>query len=398
MTRAARSKVSRGSEKPATAKRWKKPSYETPMAFARFALELVNHPLGVAEDELEARLGVEARAIQRYLAIWEEYRKDGLSRRVRGKAARIGEKAPPRRIRWADQPRIETVTYENDHGVKRRWIRFAVKRNPTDATAYEVASLAFMLTLLHFLEGTVVRDGLEALVERLRETISERRADVLRDLDKKFHSITIGAKAYAGFDAILDDVLIALLYQRRLRIEYRNVDGEESVHEFAPYTLVAYRGGLYLLGRSHRYEDLRYLAIERIRKLEPARTADGGYDLFAYPRDYDPAARMDGLFGIVEGRRTKVVLLLRNATTVELLRPRSIHPTAKYEMRPDGSAIVRMTVNGTAELVNWVLSHSPWVEILEPASLREEIAKRARETARLYGAAKRPARAWGGLP
>lgn len=62
-------------------------------------------------------------------------------------------------------------------------------------------------------------------------------------------------------------------------------------------------------------------------------------------------------------------------------------------MRPDDSAIVRMTVKGTAELVNWVLSHSPWIEILEPASLREEISKRARETARLCGGARRSARA-----
>jgi predicted DNA-binding transcriptional regulator YafY len=156
------------------------------------------------------------------------------------------------------------------------------------------------------------------------------------------------------------------------------------VHEFDPFTLVAYRGGLYLLGRSSRYEDLRYLAIERMKTVEAIRASDGGYEVFAYPPDYDPAKRMDGLFGIVEGKATKVALLLRSERTVELLRPRSVHPTEKYENRPDGTAILRMTVNGTAELLNWVLSHSPWVEVLEPGWLREEIAERVKETARLY--------------
>lgn len=160
MPKTARSNVSRGSEKPPPAKPWKKPSYETPMAFARFALELVNHPLGIEQQELEQRLGVGPRAIERYLAAWEEYRKAGFPRRVRGQAAH-GREATLRRIRWPDQPRIETVTYENHHGEKRRWIRFAVKRNATDATAYEIASLAFMLTLLP-----------EGLRHRMRESIS----------------------------------------------------------------------------------------------------------------------------------------------------------------------------------------------------------------------------------
>jgi len=47
-----------------------------------------------------------------------------------------------------------------------------------------------------------------------------------------------------------------------------------------------------------------------------------------------------------------------------------------------------MTVRGTRELVNWILSLGPYVEVLEPEGLRREVADKARETAGLYGPTK----------
>jgi len=46
-------------------------------------------------------------------------------------------------------------------------------------------------------------------------------------------------------------VVHALVDQYRLRIDYRSVASDSRVHEVEPYTLIAYRGGLYLLGKSN---------------------------------------------------------------------------------------------------------------------------------------------------
>jgi hypothetical protein len=43
-----------------------------------------------------------------------------------------------------------------------------------------------------------------------------------------------------------------------------------------------------------------------------------------------------------------------------------------------------MTVKGTTELANWIMSMGPWIEVLKPAALRKEIADRHAKAARLY--------------
>jgi hypothetical protein len=43
-----------------------------------------------------------------------------------------------------------------------------------------------------------------------------------------------------------------------------------------------------------------------------------------------------------------------------------------------------MKVRGTAELSSWILSQAPWVKVLRPAALRDEVARRLRDGAALY--------------
>jgi len=44
-----------------------------------------------------------------------------------------------------------------------------------------------------------------------------------------------------------------------------------------------------------------------------------------------------------------------------------------------------MTVRGTTELTRWILGLGPYVEVLRPAALRDEIHKSLAQAARLYG-------------
>ena len=51
------------------------------------------------------------------------------------------------------------------------------------------------------------------------------------------------------------------------------------------------------------------------------------------------------------------------------------------------SAVLSMTVRGTEELCNCLLGFGPWIRVLKPKSLRDEVAQLHREAARLYGRA-----------
>jgi predicted DNA-binding transcriptional regulator YafY len=79
------------------------------------------------------------------------------------------------------------------------------------------------------------------------------------------YAIPFVEKHYRHLDDTVDRILRGLIEQRRLRIDYGGTRGAGRVHAFDPYTLAVYRGGLYLIGRSDRYEKIIYLAVEPLR-------------------------------------------------------------------------------------------------------------------------------------
>lgn len=86
----------------------------------------------------------------------------------------------------------------------------------------------------------------------------------------------------------------------------------------------------------------------------------------------------------MDGPVTEVELHVLNAETVAYLKSRWLHRTQRFVNRRDGTAILSMTVRGTEELRNWILGFGPWVKVLKPKSLAEEVAQLHAEAVRLY--------------
>jgi predicted DNA-binding transcriptional regulator YafY len=61
------------------------------------------------------------------------------------------------------------------------------------------------------------------------------------------------------------------------------------------------------------------------------------------------------------------------------------HPTQETEPQPDGSLIWRGTVAGSREIRIWIMGWGADAEVLEPASLRDDIAAEFARAAALYG-------------
>ena len=260
-------------------------------------------------------------------------------------------------------PLIEVVR----HG-ERRVVRLTSRDATPDATAYQVLFLYFSLAVFQFLEGTVIRDGVEDLWERFRKTLPGPEQRRLGDFDRKFFVVPHAMKDYREHDEHLDVLVRCIVHQHRTRIDYAGLLGDGRVHDFEPYTLAMYRGGLYLIGKSNYGNRIIKLAVERMRSVEKLA------DTFNYPRDYSPQKHTEGVFGIIEGEETRVELLIHNDETEAYLRSRRIHPTQKFRQRRDGKTVLTMTVRGTEELANWVIGFGPYLEVLSPKSLRSEVA------------------------
>jgi predicted DNA-binding transcriptional regulator YafY len=336
---------------------YRKPTYGSAGRLARLVLELGTRPAGWSFEAAQEELRVSERTLLRYLKVCRE------------------ELVTP-----DGRPLVE-VTRRGE----RRFLRLADPDQPGEASVYQSVFLYFTLAALTAFEGTVLKETLETVRERLERTVAPRQRHRMANLSRKFHAVPYAGKDYRQVDEQLDCLVRCLIDQHRMRVDYRGVEGEGKVHEFDPYTLVTYREGLYVIGFSHLYRRIIWLAVERIRGAEklPER--------FDYPKGYSPDRHTEGVFGIIEGPEVEVEILLRTPRTAALVESRRIHPTQRFERLADGTTRLTMRVRGTTELTSWILSLSPYVEVRKPADLRKEIADRLAESAALYAAPPRGA-------
>ncbi|HUY27391.1 MAG TPA: WYL domain-containing protein [Candidatus Binataceae bacterium] len=337
----------------------RKPNYASAIRYARIAMMLHEEPLGVPLARLTRELQVSARTVDRY------------AREFMLMRGRLG------------QAIVEAV----GSGPSRK-LRLVARRSGPSSNVYQAAALYLSLEILRFLEGTVLQSGVDDIWERVRSNLPPSWQFRLRDFDRKFYAVQYVPRDYRPYERQIDMVLRALLEEKRLRIGYaamNRIGGGELVHDFDPYTLVQYRGGLYLLGRSHRGSAIIYLAVERMRAVEFIKDPSGGDEKFKLPASYNPAAFVQGAFGIVtEQHESAVVLKSLSAETDARLRARTVHPSQKLSTARDGRTLVKLKVKGTAELANWIMAMNPYLAVLEPAALRREIKARTRATMRLY--------------
>ncbi|MBF6569586.1 MAG: WYL domain-containing protein [Candidatus Binataceae bacterium] len=336
-----------------TKKEHRKPSYPAALRMARIAFELPSHPFGWPLDAIQRELGISERTLKRYLAAGKE-----------GLVDRLG------------RPYFQVIT---DGGKPK--LRLPASRKPVESTAYQAVSLSFTLAILKFLEGTVLEAGIENLWETFAKSLpAYERAD-LGALDRKFYAIAYAPKDYRSLGHILSPLVEALLREYRLQIDYAT----GVVHQIEPYTLLAYRGGLYVIGKTPANRRIITLAVERMRKVELLIDADGSLQKFAYPAGFRPERHTEGAFGImVEEATTEVEILIHNGETEAYLQARRIHPTQRFTRRRDGKALLTMAVRGTVELRNWILGFGPWLEVLKPPALRAQVAGLLRQASRNY--------------
>ena len=336
-------------------KEGRRTTYPAALRLARIAIELGTRPYGWSFDAIQREIGITERTLLRYVSACRDGLRD-----------------------WTDRPMIEVVQRGS-----RRWLRLSSSSGSPDSNPYRAASLYFTLTLLRFLEGTVMNESVEDLWDRSFKNLPSHEQERLKDFDRKFYTVPYAPKDYHDYDDQLDVILQALIGQNTLRVDYAGLSGEGKQHDFEPYTLVAYRGGLYVIGLSRLYRTIIYLAIERIRKAEFVLDRDKNLVRFTYPKSYHPQKHLDGTFGLLDGPETDVELLLL-ANTEAYLRSRLIHSTQRFRRRRNGQTVLTMRVRGTIELRNFILSLGPWVKVLKPPALRKEVSELAGEMAALY--------------
>lgn len=327
----------------------RKATYPAARRIARLVHELPSHPHGWSFDAIQRQLSIGERTLLRYV---EACRSD-----------LVGPEG---------EPLIEVV----QRG-PRRMLRLKDADSQPDPQAPSAVSTFFTLGMVRLLEGTLLKESVEGLWDKLLERVPVAARPQLSHLDRKFHALSFVPGDYAEHRDAIDEIVQALLREYRLTVDYAGPSGDDKQLDVEPYTLLSYRGALYLVGRGHKHDRVIWLAVDRMRGVKPT-PGDGprGRARFTYPRDFRPESHLDGMFGAADGPETEVEIAISDAQTEACLRKRTVHPSQRFEPGSDGRTRLVMRVGSTTEVANWIMSLTPRVEVIRPSGLRDEVARR----------------------
>ena len=173
----------------------------------------------------------------------------------------------------------------------------------------------------------------------------------------------------------LQPIIEAMKENRVLNITYQSYwKDEENNFDVQPYCVKLFRQRWYLVARStytYYYEKgPRIYALDRICDLHKTE------ETFEMPKDWTANEFFDGCFGIIADQRTKPqdVKLKVSAGQANYIRNLKLHESQEEIERNEEYSIFHYFLRPSYDFIQEVLWNGETMEVLEPQSLREEIA------------------------
>ncbi|MFM9969813.1 MAG: helix-turn-helix transcriptional regulator [Burkholderiales bacterium] len=181
--------------------------------------------------------------------------------------------------------------------------------------------------------------------------------------------------------AVRDVVTEALLSGRQAEIQYRRKDGDEpKPWRIHPLGMIQHGRVFYLAVRINDYENVRMIALHRITRaklLEAKVRAPADFSLDRWLQE--------GAMGFGGGGMIRLIADFHNKVGYHLVEtPLSEDQTVTPLDKTGVTMRVTATVLNTEQLRRWLLGFGSAVEIIEPVSLRNDLAETLRNAANLY--------------
>jgi predicted DNA-binding transcriptional regulator YafY len=272
--------------------------------------------------------------------------------------------------------------YEELAGRRKVWrLMTTARRQSVTLTTAQIVALFLSRRVFDFLAGTGFKEDLDDVFAKLEATLRRKDAAAVRNLARKVFDVNEARHLYEGRIEDVNDITTALLREERLRVTHEGVSGGKKTFVLEPYTLLVYKKGLYLAGRSEGHGgQVRTFALDGFREVEWLRGQG-----FAYPPDYAPEQITEGAFGLFRGAEPPVRVRVRfDQKVARYVQRRLWHSTQRFAKLAGGGVELTMDVRGTVEIVSWVLGFGATAVVLEPPGLRAAVAQEMRTAARAY--------------
>jgi len=283
---------------------------------------------------------------------------------------------------------IESVALDGRAGARlaeRTYSNIAITRR-------ERYTLLAIASLFDVLRGTPLWEDVASLARKLEQRMSPEERAEHATLGERFAYVADGGtKAYEGKEDILDALLTGVLSRRVVEFAYRDARGRTRRGYLAPFTMVLYKHGLYVIGATLREPaDGRAIApgtrvavhaVERFVDARHVRNAP-----FAPPPGFRIAELLNGAFGIhvMTDRPPHRVVIEFSAAKAALVRARIWHPSQTIDELADGRIRLAFTCASLIPIVSWVLEWGPHARAVEPAELVADVVAELDAARRAY--------------
>jgi len=214
----------------------------------------------------------------------------------------------------------------------------------------------------------------ESAAAKLEVALSDRLRTAVADLKQSLHFVAMNPVVDPALTERLQHLRRAILERQRLRLMYvsrwRAEGGESTEREVDPYALVSVDGVWYLSAYCHLRHDVRNFRLDRIDRLHvlPKR--------FTRPADFDIGVRESDM-------RSIRVRVWCSGTIARWVREEQPFFAVDYA-EADGGLMVTFQVRQENDVLRWILGWGAQARVLEPDSLKAQIAVLAAATVQLY--------------
>ena len=239
----------------------------------------------------------------------------------------------------------------------------------TDAgmSVTEVCSLYMGRELLLNLTGTPFEGGVNSLIKKVEKALAPKTREFLDALPSVVR-VRPGPrkKIPAGYDEVVGRLIESSARRKVAELRYFSVkSNRQKDYIVHPYSVQYADGGLYLQAYVPEYDELRWFAIERIKKCV---VTDKTYTLVKSVKESD----LESSLGLGSGKPERVVLEF-SRRVAPYVRERVWHKSQQVNDLPEGGVKLVLKVSCDWTLHGWILSWGPHVRVVSPSPLAEEI-------------------------
>lgn len=236
----------------------------------------------------------------------------------------------------------------------------------------ELIAIQFVRRYARLFKGTEIEQDIDNVFKKIEGTIDPSHYGMLRRAERLFLPTLKGVKDYTGEEVteIIDKLANAILLERKCDTRYDSrASGMVKELRLMPLHFFEYAGGLYIFAQAEGRTDVRMYAVERFLGVEMTE------EKYEYPEGFDPIKRLESTFTIFDEKKPTTFRIRFSAEQAKYIAERRWAAKQKIEEQPDGSIILTMTTMGHWDVIRWVMGYGAEAELLEPATLRAEIAQ-----------------------